>query len=803
MQFSKIILIVFFSCPVVCFAQQQNNDIKGVILDSISKEIIPFATIRIRNTDSNKQIILISQADGTFSVNSLNATKYLFNFSALGYLEKDVSVDFSIDTAKFLLQKIYIVRRSTTLKNVEVTSKKPLVKREIDRLIYNAQADPESNFQSTLELLRKVPLVTISGDNQIKVRGLSGYQIYLNGRSSSISESNAIEVLKSMPAINIARIEVITTPPANFDGQGFGGIINIVTIKKPSEGYNGRIGLRYNTPSGGPAVNASFNFLQKKFGASLFSSLSQTNNPTTEISFERYSDKAVTQLLQNGNVKSKYKFYFLQLQTSYELDSVTLLTFNAGVNGIKVNNSRNSITDIFSDLGVPSQGYSFAGLLHSVSANFDANVNFERHLKNDKSRFYTVSYNYIHNGENQKDDNVISGVYNYTEKINYYQLNNNGRDEHTLQFDFVLPLKKVKIEIGSKAIFRDNYSDYNYQSDTINIPSNKIGNRFKYLQNVYSIYNSYTYSLKKVKVKTGIRLEYTSINARANSFTNGFLNQYINILPSISIQKVINDKNSITFGYSSRLWRPDITQLNPFVNTKDPNSTTTGSPNLKIATSNNLEIFYNYNGKISIDIGTNYFTSKNNIEIITFYDALKKMTQTTYQNASKKNNLGFSLSINYSITPTVSISTNCNYTKYWIIGTLNKITFNQQGNMFNLFGSISKKFKNNLNLSLNSNYNNGILLLQGQTGGYGTYSVSLSRLFINKKLNISFSCSNFLNKYRNVKNNYVYNNSVQSSTFQRYYRQFTFGVSYRFGKLKKEIRQNSRRIYNDDIKNGK
>ena len=103
-----------------------------------------------------------------------------------------------------------------SLDGVTVTAQRQLIKQDIDRIGYDVQADEDSRTENVLDMLRKVPMVTIDGNENILVKGNSDYKIYKNGHLDPSLSKNAKEILKAMPANSVKRIEVITDPR---DGQ--------------------------------------------------------------------------------------------------------------------------------------------------------------------------------------------------------------------------------------------------------------------------------------------------------------------------------------------------------------------------------------------------------------------------------------------------------------------------------------------------------------------------------------------------------------------------------------------------------
>ena len=148
------------------------------------------------------------------------------------------------------------LEKNIELKEIEVTAQRPLVKNEIDRLSYDIQADADSRTNSTLEMLKKVPLVSVDGQDEIRVKGSTNFKIYKNGHPDPSLSSNPKEVLKAIPASMIKRIEVITEPGAKYDAEGVSAILNIVMMTNADiNGITGTIGAGVDH-RGDPNANA-------------------------------------------------------------------------------------------------------------------------------------------------------------------------------------------------------------------------------------------------------------------------------------------------------------------------------------------------------------------------------------------------------------------------------------------------------------------------------------------------------------------------------------------------------------------
>ena len=254
-----IFIMLFVSVTFNANAQkspQGQFSVKGVLVDSLSNEGEPYSTIRIslKSNPAKPVKLAVTDTNGKFSERLVSPGTYLISFSSVG--KRTVQKEFTVsDTKKVAdLGHIQMAEATEMLKGVEVVAQKPLVKAEIDKVTYSIEDDPDSKTNSTLEMLRKVPLVTVDGEDKIQVNGSSNFKVHVNGKPNNMMSNNPTEVLKSLPANSVKSIEVITDPGAKYDAEGVGGILNIITTGGGMEGYtvtlNGGVSNRGYNASG-------------------------------------------------------------------------------------------------------------------------------------------------------------------------------------------------------------------------------------------------------------------------------------------------------------------------------------------------------------------------------------------------------------------------------------------------------------------------------------------------------------------------------------------------------------------------
>src|ERR1700754_569996 len=254
-QFFLILLCCCFSAFGI--AQTQNSPpnitVRGSVIDSAQNKPIGYVTVALQDATTHTPVkSSLAKDNGTFELKAPEGKTYQLVVAFIGYATKVLPVKPTGN--EFDAGKISLSASSKELKEVTITAVKPVMKQEVDRLTYDVTADPESKAVSALDMMRKVPLLSVDGDDKIRLKGSGNYKILINGKESALMAKNPSDVLKAMPATNIEKIEVITTPPAKYDAEGLTGIINIITKKNADQGYNIGLNTRFNSVFG-PGIN--------------------------------------------------------------------------------------------------------------------------------------------------------------------------------------------------------------------------------------------------------------------------------------------------------------------------------------------------------------------------------------------------------------------------------------------------------------------------------------------------------------------------------------------------------------------
>lgn len=792
-----------------------NFVIKGQVVDSLTNETVPYATLSIalQNNPQKSLLLLACDIDGNFEASLKSAGKYILSMQSIG--KKPAQKKFTLSAGKNTLNlgKLYMVDDNQRLDEVTVVAQKPLVKVEIDKLTYSLQDDPESQTNNTLDMLRKVPMITVDGNDEIQLQGSTNFKIYVNGKPSNMLSNNPSDVLKSMPASSVKDIEVITDPGSKYDAEGVGGIINIITTKNLFQGYTGTVRANASTLGrfgGGAYVSAKYG----KFGITANYNYNYNNSPWNE-SYSIREDygtdsRAGSVLNQSGRSKNQGPFQFGYLEGSYEIDSLNLITVGAnlfrGDNTSKTEYAVEMLGRNGSEL-LPSYSYNRNSRSTSVFGSTDINIDYQ-HSTHKKGELFTISYRFSQSPNNSESYTELLDVVDYPLMSDYPQwtINDAATSEHTFQFDYTTPTwKNQTLEVGAKYIYRgsDSETERMFYRDSIQDWETEYdaNSDFRHNQHIYSGYIGYSMKFGKFGSNLGVRGEGTSLNVKyAYDPSMNFKTNYFDLVPNVAFSYQITQSQQVRIGYNMRIRRPGIRYLNPYVNDTDPLNISYGNPNLDSEKSHNIRLNYSiFTQKFNMNFSGNYRFVNNSIEQYTWVND-QGISETTYGNIGRTRSVGAFLYASYSPIAMLRIFTNAgmNYEKLQ----------STEGNLANdgfsgrVFAGAQLTLPKDFRIDLNGGYFSPRINLQGKSSSMYFTGISLNKSFFDKKLTVSLSCNNPFWKTIKMESNTADDTFNMKTVSYNHARDFRLSVSYRFGSLKDVIKKVKRGISNDDSMGG-
>ena len=693
--------------------------------------------------------------------------------------------------------------KTQKLEEVVVTQRRQLIKNDIDKLTYDVQHDKTAQTKTTLEILKKIPLVTVDGQENIRVQGSTSFKVYRNGHPDpSLSGQNLKDILKAIPASAIKRIEVITDPGAKYDAEGTTAILNIVMMSNTKlQGVSGNVNS--NIDSHGSARLGTY--LTTKVGKLTttvnYNYANQNKKQTESYREEAYNYvKTGEHTHEYGKNSTGATIHFGNINASYEIDSLNLLTASTNFFGYKVDaNTQNTnerwdknnqlIYKFNNDMTTP--GYSYVNL----GGRFD--YQHKTHLDGE---VLTLSYMLAATRQHTTFRQAYSNMVNFPVSYTSYDRNTRERfTEHTFQIDYVRPFgKHHKIESGTKYILRYNNSTslMDYQGTTPDMES-----KFKHNAQVAAAYLSYILTAGKWAARAGLRYEFTRMKASYPDGSNADFHTNLNdCVPSASLQYKIRDGQTLKLSYNTSINRPGINYLNPAV-ISTPTTESFGNAHLGSSRNQKLQLAYMLVApKFTLQLNPYYSFTNNGIAHIMYEQNHKNVY--TYQNILKSKVFGISSYTEW--TPFTGTSFTLNASMRYARITLPTPYLKNSGCGGGIYFNWDQKipWKLTLSTSLGGEYGNRVYNPYAIEGHWFYYDFTLTRRFLKDKLTVSLSAeSPFIKErsstYRIVQGDYTgYERAVMKP------KRFGIRLSWNFGKLRASVKKAERSIQNDDLVGG-
>lgn len=586
---------LFFTCTSHA---QDSFRINGQVVDD-SEQPLAFANVLLlRETDSSLVKGAISTEEGYFEFNGIPQGGYRLKSSMVGFQETTTPVfQLSADyTAPRLLLK-----EGEALGEVVLTATKPLYSQEVDRLVINVENSIVSSGGTALEVLERSPGVVVNRQsNAISVVGKDGVVVMINGKISYVPAASIVQMLDGMSADNIASIELITTPPANFDAEGNAGFINIVLKKNTNLGLNGSYSMSAGYGKGFVTNdNVNFNYRNKSlnvFGSysfrldqrdQLFKTSREFRQDGDLLSTSSRTDREPSQRNHNARVGLDYQL------SEKTISGVIVTAFDNRWSMDAINSSMDAIN------GIPTEFVTLDNKEKNQLQHFGANYNI-RHDFND-SDFLSFNIDYLfYQFDNPTDytNTFFDGNMNFVRTALLRSRKDTPLTTWVGKLDYSDQLsEKLKMEIGAKAIQNDFENDVSVE-DLINgmWTFDPTLTNFSVLdESIWAGYGSLDFTwTEKTSIKAGLRYEYTDSKLDVNTQGRVVDRQYGLWFPSIFLNRKWTEEFSTNLSYSKRITRPTFNDLAPFVIFFEPNTFISGNASLQPAISNSYKLDFSF-----------------------------------------------------------------------------------------------------------------------------------------------------------------------------------------------------------------
>ena len=801
-QFRVLFVMMMLMISAVMTAQ---TTVKGVLTDENLGEAEPFATVRVfKHGKTDKPVAMfLTKEDGSFSQQVKGKGHYDIVFSSVG--KEDLKQTITLNNQGTLdLGTLLIKENATMLKGVEIVAQKPLVKMDVDKMSYNVAEDEDAKSNTVLDMLRKVPMVTVDGQDNITVNGSSSFKVYVDGMPNVMFNSNPSMVFKSMPATAVKSIEVVTNPGAKYDAEGAGGVLNIIMNKQNPQaaqsmnGYNGTVRASGGNKSisGGAFISGQQGKLS--YSANVMTTYSKPGTTDTEVEITQNNPNGTSQLMTSSN-KVTIPFTMGNLTLGYQIDSVSALNVTASINSLNIKSDGNSTTTMGG--GSYGKGFSYGSStdMRNSRTSFSGSIDYQRFFNKEHTQSLALTYQLNYSPSTVKSDNIFNTTSSIIDLTNRYSENKEKTTDHTFQIDYTMPIATGQtLSFGTKLQLRDATSDAKYYKKGVYDPTSSMD--YEYKNSILAGYGEYAGNFGKIGAKAGLRYEQTWQNVEYH-LGNGddFKKSYGSLVPSASLQYTIGQGSNLGLTYNMRISRPGITYLNPYVDKTNPTTRTYGNTDLDVEKNHNLALVYNmFTPKLMLNLNLHHNFTDNAIEQYSFYDA-QNLLNTTYGNIVRRHQTGLNGYVNWLAAKNTRFFLNgaLNYTDL----RSNTLSQSNSGWSANAMIGLQQTLPADFKLSVYAMTSTKNYTLQGWSGGFNLITANISKSLLKDKLNLSLMGMMGLNKGGNINiESHSQGKDFTSHTLTKVpLYGFTFTVSYTFGNSKRQAQQHTSRIQNDYI----
>lgn len=758
------------------------QSITGKITDKNNKAI-DLVSITLKK-DSSIIKTTLSDVQGNYSFTDiLNGNIYNLSFTFIGF--KNIDTTF-LATISGNTINVNLQIDNTKLKTVTVTSKKPLIERKIDRLVFNVENNVNIVGSDALEVLEITPMVRVVND-VVSIVGKSDATVMVNDKIIYLGGDALRAYLKSITAETISKIEVITNPSAKYDAQGSSGLINIVTKKTKTLGYTGTLTTNLSRATyNGFNSGLTFNYNTKKIQlVANLQGAKGAGGPTnsSQIFYDNQTWQQFFNKKEFSNfIRGTYGFEMpLSKKTSM---GISYNGSNSKPDALLTSNTKitNNVNTIDSILYAKSQNDI---LYKTKSINWHLNHNIDSLGKK-----ITIDFDWFKNNSSQNNliDNsnyFRNGILIPNSNTKYLSKNNQGASIYTLNTVVDIPFKKASLAFGGKLTFIRNSSDVSLFQNINNqfiIDTNNT-NQFYFNENTQAAFLNYNNTFKKLEVQVGLRAEFTQTKGLSTSLSITNTNSYFNLFPTVYFTYQLNEKNSFSLNYGKRINRPSFSLFNPFRTYLDRYRYITGNPSLKPSFPNNFELSHTYNNFLTTSLS--YSFSKNQLSGITLIENGSNLQIITIGNFLTTSEVVLNTSI-YLNTPKWLE----NQTQFSLYHTSSKSNTNATLQKVSGFGGDISTV-NNIILNKPKTLVGGITFTYQfpTVSGINNYmkyywlDISGRYLLLKKKLQIGLSLRDIF-KTKTVSSSEVVNNIKTILTANNDTRRFIINIRYSFGNLK-------------------
>jgi len=777
----------------------KEGKVTGTIVDGATGQSFPFASIAIyRSKDSTLVTGTLSKDDGSFIIDELPDGKYYIVITFVGYKKHKVTEIVITPNKKIVTLGIIKVNPSTiSLQEVQIVAKIPPVSYQIDKKVVNIDQNITSSGGTLADALQNTSSIQTDVQGNITLRGSSNFTVFIDGKPSPISGS---EALQQIPSNLVQNVEIITNPSAKYDAEGSAGIINIIMKKQKVSGESGIFNVTAGTGKK-YSSNLALSYKVSKFNFSMGADFTDmqfaVKNKMNNV------DTLGQQFIKNQVINGNGHFHRQGMGINAGID----FTIN-NKNSISITGTMGKRTftrPLSSDyhdnynsfLNQPPTDVFYINSSNSESKRNYSTLNLDYLLKlSSKGQQLSASAYYSagpNNSINTLQVDTTDLNWNSLGRINVNQQteqNSNETDFRT-KADYTLPIgTKGKLEGGYQGRFFN--SNVGYQLTNAGIEDISQQDKLNFKDQIQASYVTFSNLITLFDYQLGLRAEYENRVLNQEIQNKSYRVNRIDFFPTIHLTKQLPLNLQLQASYTRRINRPQTSNLNPLVVHIDPQTIRKGNAGLlpEFANSFELNLEKKLNGSSFISIEGFMRQTTNLIQQISSFDQSTQITTNTFLNIDQDRSLGTEIVVYLEPFNWLSFNSSFNISNYHLYGTPIP-TIASNINTWNIRINPTFKITKLTTVQLSYSYNAPTITAQGNRSGYYFSTIGVKQSLFKQKGSITLQIRDLVG-YTNFITTTESTHQYKYSNFQRESQVFMLTFSYRINnfKVKQSNKQN-------------
>nr|WKN39240.1 TonB-dependent receptor [Tunicatimonas sp. TK19036] len=776
---ASIVLCLLAVSNFSLFAQNRPIEITGKVVESAGQQPLEYTTVKLLDAESEELITgTTTAADGTFILET-ETPDFAVEVGFIGFVATIIS-EYDIVNGKVDLGTITLEEDTETLDEVVVQGEKSQTVFQLDKRVFNVGQDLSSTGASALEVLNNVPSVNVNIEGQIRLRGSAGVQILIDGKPSVLASEQG-NALGTLTADMIERIEVITNPSAKYEASGTSGIINIVLKKEEKRGLNGSVTLNTGVPNN-HSLGFSVNNRTEKFN--LFSQLG-VGHRTFPEQYRTVNRNLADSTTVNsaGDGEKNETFVNVILGTDYHINAQNVISLTGSFAYELETEYSDTDFRTFDASNTLTSQWNRNEVTEATNPKYQYELQYKRDFTDHEEHTLLFSALGSFFGKDQSSEFENTSIFGEESFSERQQTRTNFQQgEYTFKLDYTHPFtEELTLESGAQYVITDVSNDYAISdwADVRWIEDPDLSNVFDYNQKVLGVYSTGAYEGDKFGVKLGLRVENTDLSTLLVDGDQANRQQFTNLFPTAHTSYKVLDNFSLQAGYSRRVSRPRLFDLNPFYNIRNTYAIRTGNPNLMPEYTDSYEVTGIFDqGPVSLNAAVYYRYTTDVVEDVSTFENNVSITRPL--NVGTNQTTGLELNAKYDPTNWWSLNGDFNYNYFRREGTFESLNFDFASDQWSARMTTKFGLPADIDVEVTGNYQSAFQTFQRETSGYLFADLGMRKKLMKGKTILNLSV-------RDVFASRIFEAETRQSSFYLYdYRLrgrfVTLGISYGFGK---------------------